>query len=65
MTATPPEASLAGAQWVRVEFYGLVPPGQRVESVDLAEVGANLMQAFGFTHIDGLTVVATLPGDPP
>ncbi len=43
-------------QWVRVEFYGRVPPYQRVETVDLREVAANLAKSFGFTHIDDLTV---------
>ena len=45
-------------QWVRVEFYGLVPDRQVIVGLDPLEVGANLMRVFGFSHIDGLTVVA-------
>jgi hypothetical protein len=44
-------------QWVKVEFYGLVPDGQRVEEVDLLTVGGKLGEAFGFSHIDCLSVV--------
>ena len=44
--------------WLRVGFYGLVPPGQCVTSVDPLEVGSTLMGAFGFTYIDGLTMIA-------
>lgn len=62
-----PEAALAlsraaaangRAKWARVEFHGLMPPGQVLTGIDPLELGANLMKAFGFTHIDGLTVVA-------
>ena len=47
-----------GQQWVKVEFYGLMPPGQVIVGLDPIEVAGNLMQAFGFDHISGLTVVA-------
>lgn len=52
------------AQWVRVEFYGVVPAGQSVRNVDLSEVGETLMRAFGFTHIDGLAAYAAHHADP-
>ena len=55
-------AEALASQWVKVEFYGLVPAGQVVTDVDPLEVGANLIRAFGFTHIDGLTIsAASLP----
>lgn len=57
MTDTPDPA--AAGQWVRVEFAGLVPPGQVVADADPLEVGGTLMRAFGFTHIDGLTLAVT------
>jgi hypothetical protein len=47
------------AQWVKVEFHGWVPSGQVVTGVDLVKVGGTLMRAFGFTAIDGLTVIAS------
>ena len=47
--------------WVKVEFYGLPPDGQRVTDVDVAEVARNLAGVFGFEYIDGLTVVQAAP----
>ena len=44
------------AQWVKVEFYGRVPDLQIITGVEPAEVCETLMRAFGFTHIDGLSV---------
>jgi hypothetical protein len=44
------------SQWVEVTFHGLVPTGQTIVDVDIVEVSKNLMEVFGFTHIDGLTV---------
>ena len=45
-----------GPQWVKVEFYGRVPDGQVIADIDRSEISGALMRAFGFTHIDGLTV---------
>jgi hypothetical protein len=45
-------------RWVRVEFYGLVPPGMAVVDVDLPAVAETLMRGFGFAAIDGLTAAA-------
>ncbi len=54
-----------GAQWVKVEFYARLPDRQVMVDVDVAETGATLMRAFGFTYIDGLTVyVAPKPAGP-
>ena len=47
------------AQWVKVEFYARLPDYQAMVDVDVAGVSATLMRAFGFTHIDGLTVYVT------
>ena len=52
-------------RWVKVEFYGLPPDGQRVTDVDVAEVARNLAGVFGFEYIDGLTVVQAAPPGPP
>lgn len=57
--------SVPGAQWMRVEFYGLVPYGQVVTDVDPVGVGETLMRSFGFTHLDGLTMVAVADEDKP
>ena len=47
-------ASAGGPQWVKVGFYGRVRHGEVITGVDLREVSAQLMKAFGFTHIDDL-----------
>lgn len=53
------------SQWVKVEFYGKVPNDEIVLDADLLVVGGTLMEAFGFTHLDGLTVTAAAShGDP-
>ena len=43
------------AGWVHVDFYGRAPDTQAVTGVNVPVVAAELMQAFGFTHIDKLT----------
>ena len=45
------------AGWVHVDFYGRAPDYQAVTGVNVPVVAAELMQAFGFTHIDKLTAV--------
>jgi len=45
-------------QWVKVEFYGRMPPSLVVKDVNLAEVSQNLARTFGFSYTDGLTVSA-------
>lgn len=47
------------SQWVKVEFYGRVPDGQKVTDINYLEVGERLARAFGFTHIDGLAAFDT------
>lgn len=44
-------------EWIEVHFYGLVPAGQALISVELAEIGATLMKTFGFTYIDKITIM--------
>jgi NTP pyrophosphatase (non-canonical NTP hydrolase) len=40
--------------WVKVEFYGQLPPGVVAIEVDHKEVSESLAKVFGFKHIDGL-----------
>lgn len=47
-------------QWVRVEFYGALPPGQAITDDNELEIARNLMTTFGFVAIDGLRA-ATVP----
>jgi hypothetical protein len=42
--------------WIKVEFYGAMPEGRDVETVDLTQVEANLARIFGFEFIDGLVI---------
>lgn len=56
MTDTPADGA---GPWTRVEFFGLIPPGDTIADINPDELGATLMHAFGFTHIDGLTVAVT------
>lgn len=58
---TPPLDDLH--QWLSVSFYAQVPIGQVVTDVDTATTAAALMEAFGFTAITGLTVVAVRPDE--
>lgn len=43
-------------QWVKVEFQGMVPEGQRIMDVDITEVIRTLGRSFGFRYIDGLRI---------
>jgi hypothetical protein len=42
--------------WVRVEFHGLTPADWQPGNVDIPAAANQLMRAFGFTHLDGLTI---------
>jgi hypothetical protein len=46
----------AAPNWVSVEFHGLVPADWQPGDIDVPEVANQLMRAFGFTHLDGLTL---------
>lgn len=52
---------LDDSQWVKVEFYARVPTGQVMTDIDPAEVAANLLRAFGFAAVAGLTVADATP----
>jgi len=53
---TPP---MIKPEWVEVHFYGLVPAGQTVIDVNIEELAQTLCKAFGFTHVDNITVAKT------
>jgi len=51
-------------EWIKVEFYAQLPDGQTVTDLrhqDDLEVAANLMRAFGFQRIDGITAAVVEP----
>jgi hypothetical protein len=43
---------------VKVEFYGLPPGIERIESVDLLAIAQKLGEAFGFEYVSGTRVQA-------
>lgn len=50
-----------GPLWVKVEMYGLLPPGRGAVNAAAEEL-IRFGRSLGFTHIDGFTVVLA---DPP
>jgi hypothetical protein len=46
------------SRWVKVEFYGLPPGIERIESVDLLAIAQKLGEAFGFEYVSGTRVQA-------
>lgn len=44
------------SQWVKVEFYGLIPDGEMVTELDVPTLANQLGLLFGFSYIDGLSL---------
>ena len=43
--------------WVKVQFYGKLPPGQALIDVDMPKIAQSLGKVFGFPYLDGITIV--------
>jgi hypothetical protein len=52
-----------GPKWVKVEFYGLLPPGRSVVDVNPDEM-SRFGLSLGFTHLGAVTAVLAEPPEP-
>lgn len=49
-----------GPQWIKVEFYGLLPPGVSCVDVNPDELN-RFGRSLGFTHLGGMSAVLAKP----